>query len=779
LEASILAEHIRSPAFIFGILVAGLVAAEDSSRHNQPSIRIAASAAPLSGAQADAIVASADARRPRIGLVLGGGGAKGAAHIGVLQVLEELRVPVDCVAGTSMGALIGATFAAGRSPDEIERAVVGIDWSRTIGGQGRRDRMPISRKLAAGNYSNSLEFGFASGRLRAPAALIKTQDIEDELWSLVSNVQSVENFDDLPIPFRAVATDMVAGEMVVLKRGNLAIAMRASMALPGVFAPVQLDGKVLADGGMTRNLPVDVARNHCADIIIAVWMTSPPPKPEDVATALTVVDRSIEVMVNANQVAQIATLTAADIGIDVQVGDLDTGDFLRIVDAVELGRIAAESNRDRLLEYSLSEKDYRKWRESVGRASSEDYELADVQIVGNQRVSTGYIRSAMANVASGTKVSVDDIAADAERIFAVGDFQRVGYRLSGPVGRQVLVFETVEKSWGPDFLRFDFGLTANGESNLTSILRIEHDRTWLNSRGGRWHNTLQIGRKTLLATDFYQPLDIAQRFFVQPIALYEDNLEDIYLDGDRIARYRVRQIYTQVDVGMNIGTKAQFRVGLRFGEEQADLDTGLPGLPELDRQSDTSIQLNAVYDTRDAITLATGGTLLHARYVHSQSWFGSELDYKVVEAVFLKAFEFRGNSLSLIAGGAETLGGQLPITQQIQLGGIRTFPGLRSGELRGNGYWSVGSIYQWRLADLQPLLGQALYAGLRVQFGEMNERFDGIDEGVLVGVSGSISGRTAIGPFMLSLGYVDNGSLRLQFTLGRPVDEGSLLDAIH
>ncbi|MEO7387561.1 MAG: patatin-like phospholipase family protein, partial [Gammaproteobacteria bacterium] len=193
--------------------------------------------------------------RPRIGLVLGGGGAKGAAHIGVLRVLDELHVPVDCVTGTSMGALVGGTFASGMPPEEIEKSVLGINWSRTVGSEGLRGRTPIHRKLAGITYTNSLDIGVKGGTLKVPGGLLKTQDIEDVIRGLVADARYTKDFDDLPIPFRAVATDMLAGDMVVLGSGDLSVAMRASMAVPGAFSPVVLDGKVLADGGMMRNLP--------------------------------------------------------------------------------------------------------------------------------------------------------------------------------------------------------------------------------------------------------------------------------------------------------------------------------------------------------------------------------------------------------------------------------------------------------------------------------------------------------------------------------------------
>ena len=221
--------------------------------------------------------------RPRIGLVLAGGGAKGAAHIGVLRVLDEMRIPIDCVAGTSMGALVGAAFATGMRPEEIEREVLAIDWARTVGGQGRRDRMPIKRKLATMTYTLPLEVGMNKSGIRMPGGLIVTQEIEQFIRTLVAPFRYTSDFDDLPIPFRAVATDMVAGEVVILDSGDLSEAMRASMALPGVFAPVVFEGQVLSDGGMMRNLPVDVGRELCADVVIAVWMSSPPAE----ATGLT------------------------------------------------------------------------------------------------------------------------------------------------------------------------------------------------------------------------------------------------------------------------------------------------------------------------------------------------------------------------------------------------------------------------------------------------------------------------------------------------------------
>ena len=722
--------------------------------------------------------ASEPAQRPRVGLVLGGGGARGAAHVGVLRVLDELRIPIDCVVGTSMGALVGATFAAGTPPAEVERAMLAIKWEETVGGQGRRSRMPISRKLANITYTNSLELGVAKGRLLTPGGLINTQQIEQSLHTLVARAQFVRDFDDLAIPFRAIATDMVKSEMVVLEQGELAVAMRASMAAPGVFSPVVIDGRVLADGGLMRNLPVDVARDLCADVVIAVWMSSPSLESGDLS-AIAMLQRSVDVSIEANVRVQIDSLTPADVGIDVPTGDMRSTDFQRVPDAVVLGRAAAEAQREALLRYSVPEEEYALWALSVGRADIETYTLADVRINGTERVNPEYVQAQLRDSVPGATVTAEEVVADIDRVFQLGDFERVNYRFNGEGDVRSLEIDVREKIFGANILRADFGLAAYEAGDLFAIIRLDHERTWINDHGGRWHNAVQMGRDSLLTSDFYQPLDVRQRFFVQPIAFAEQRREDIYVDDDRVAEYEVRETYGRVDVGTNFGAVAQLRLGLRTGWSEADLDTGLV-LPDIARTTDTAVHLQALIDTRDSIGLPTRGSFFNARYVDSTDWFSGDEDYKLVEAVYSRAFPVpSGNSLSLILGGADTLSGELPISQEIELGGIRTFPGLRPGELRGDEYWFAGTAYSWRLFDMLPLFGNALYAGVRFQAGRMQGPLGLGTEGTLLGLSGSVAGRTPIGPFLLALGYVDNGSWQIQFTLGRPLSEGSMLDGLH
>ena len=377
-----------------------------------------------------ALTAHADelSDRPRIGLVLSGGGAKGAAHVGVLEVLDELRIPIDCITGTSMGALVGGTFATGTTAAELDTAVRMIDWSRTVGGAGLRDLAPIHRKLSGANYSNHLEFGVGADGLRTPDALIPTQEIEEVIRHLISDARYVRDFDELPIPFAAVATDMISGRMVVLDDGDLSVAMRASMAIPGVFSPVEVDGMTLADGGLVRNLPVDVARDLCADVVIAVWLESPPVDTAALGSPVTLLARSLDLMMVANEREQLATLEPQDIEIAIPVGDLNSGDFDRAPEAIEKGRIAAQALADELSRLSLSESAYAAWRRGAGRSRTDEGTLAKVRITGNERVNEAYVLSRLAELQVGEPISGEAISSDVRRIFASGYFEHVDYR---------------------------------------------------------------------------------------------------------------------------------------------------------------------------------------------------------------------------------------------------------------------------------------------------------------------------------------------------------------
>lgn len=740
------------------------------------SATLAASSAALPvPAAAEAVAAD----RPRIGLVLGGGGARGGAHIGVLQVLEDLRIPVDCIAGTSMGALVGATYAAGADAGEITELVSGIDWSATLGTAGQRAQLPMQRKLAGITYSNNLQFMVSRGRLRPDPGLLATQNVEQLLRLLIADARAIDDFDALPIPFRAVATDLVAGEVVVLDSGDLSVAMRASMAVPGAFAPVTRGEQVLADGGLLRNLPVGVARGLCADVVIAVLLEQPAGDPAALGSLLALAGASLDAMIRANELAQLETLGEADIVIRVLTGDIGPAQFERVPETIPLGEAAAREQQAALARLSLPESDYRAWREAVGRGPTAEVELSAIRFLSLERANEEWLRSRL-RMKPGERVPLAVIEAEMGRLFSSADFSRVDYRLidADPPGSRILEIDAVERPGSQNFVRFDGGIAASSGGDVLFTLSADHRREWLNPRGGQWRNAIQLGQESEIATFLYQPLDVAQVFYVEPGLRLTRSFEDVFDDGDRIARYDLRQAGALLDAGINIGDALRLRTGLRWGHASAGINIGDSALPETRRSREAAWTLGAVLDTRDTAFLPTSGTFAQLEYISSGSGLGGEQRYSAVDAVIGHAIPWQGHVLQLAAGAGGKLGGELPPWRQFQLGGVRSFPALERGELRGEGYWSGSATWLQRVADIQTVFGQVLYGGISLQAARVSGRIDGVREGSVYGGALFLGGRTPVGPLRLSLGIASQDNVMLHLALGRPVSESSLLDKL-
>jgi NTE family protein len=624
-----------------------------------------------------------EGHRPRIGLVLGGGGAKGAAHVGVIALLEELRIPIDCVVGTSMGALVGGTYASGQTAPELQQSINAISWADTIAFKGYRQKLPMRRKLAGVTYSNTLQFGFKDGRVTAPHGFINTQNIEQVIKTLVSRSLGETDFDRLPIPFRAVATDMQTGEMVVLSHGDLAQAMRASMAVPGVFAPVTIDDKVLGDGGLTRNLPVDIARQTCADVVIAVSVPNPPPAAEDLQSPLTMVSRTFDVLVESNEKQQLATLGPQDVSIVVQMGKVGSASFDKVAEAIPLGHAAADAHRAELMRYSLPAGDYAAWRSEHSRASKRSVRLADVKVEGLERVSHEYVRSYL-GLKPGQQVDQRQIAQAMDRVFALDDFDSVQYEMEGDPAHPTLNVRLKEKAASPNILRFDLGLQVGTDGNTAFSLGGDYLRPWINSLGGEIHAHLQLGGVSRLGLSLYQPLDARHKWFVEPGVYGERSLEELFYNGDAITRYDFASAYGFVDAGREFGTRSELRMGIRYGTAAAKRDIAVPEFPEVPAEGYAGWTLGFTYDDRDAAALATHGWLARLRYFRSEESLGAAHDYDRLEGMVVRSVPLWGNLLYLRGMGGTSFGTPLSLYDSFALGGPTSLPGLSTGQLRGD-----------------------------------------------------------------------------------------------
>jgi NTE family protein len=711
--------------------------------------------------------------RPRIGLVLAGGGAKGGAHVGVLKVLEEMRVPVDCIAGTSMGALIGAGYAAGQPAADLESFINAIDWSLVVGGKGRRALKPVEANRLATETQSELKVGLKQGRIVAPAGLVDTSSIDDLLRTYVAQARMVSAFDELPIPFRAVATDMVTGEMVALDQGDLATAMRASMAIPGAFSPVLLDGMVLADGGMVRNIPVDVARSMCADVVIVVNLVEPPATAEKLVQATQLLSRSMDVMFEVNEKIQLQSLTDRDIRIDVPMGDITTSDFERVPETIPLGEAAGRAAADRLAAYSLSTAEYAAWRQRATAGKSAERRIADIRVEGLNWVNADYLET-LSTVRIGDVVDIDAISRDARRMAALDELESVAYRLEGEADRTTLVWLPAEATIGKDYLSPSIGVYADGGGDLKFQVSLQHVRRWLNERGGQWRNSFEIGYETSVTTSLYQPFDVDQRFFVEPTLFAGQTLENLFLDGDHVATVEFRDLGGRLDFGWNVNQAAQLRLGYWASDRRASVQTGPPDVSGTD-DVDAGLMFAARYDSRDTASFATSGMSAALEYQQSDEGFGADRDWERIEAGVRKAVPLRRNLMWVSLAGGTGIDDDLPDDRYFSLGGPRTLAGYQFDEIRVESYWLAQGSFLWRIKDLVTIKNQALYAGFGVYAAGLYDRLDGVPDEEIYGASAYLAGSTPIGPINVGVGYANSNSA-IWISIGKPVGQGSILD---
>jgi NTE family protein len=716
--------------------------------------------------------APAPAKRPRVGLVLAGGGARGAAHVGVLKVLEELRIPIDCIAGTSMGALVGGGYASGMPAREIDEFLRSINWAEVVGGVGNRS-LKTAEQNSFDDATGSIEVGLKGGRIVTEAGLISTGSIEDVLRRYVAKARSVADFNKLPIPYRAVATDMLTGNMVVLDHGDIATAMRASMAIPGAFAPVITDQYVLSDGFVVRNIPVDVARGLCGDVVIVVNLAKANATREQLTNPLALVSRGNDLMMEVNERQQLQTLTDRDVRIDVDLEDISSTDFQRTPEIIDIGEKAARAAASRLARLSVSEQEYAAWRERVTVHQNIKTQLADVQFQGLTRVNPQYLRT-LTKVHAGDTVDTAAISQDAARMSVLDDLESVEYRFTGDPDNPTLLWQPKEKDIGPDYLRPSVGVYAAGGGDLQVELAVQHVRRWLNSYGAQWRNRVQIGTTALAETSLYQPLDVAQTYFIEPALLGRRSLEDVYDSTERVARYIFTDLGGQIDFGKNIANDAQVRLGYWNVRRRSYVDTGIPEMPTVNTR-DAGLAMTAIYDTRETSSFATHGTAAEIQYYWSGSSLGADRNWQRLEAAFREPIP-AGKLLTWItAAGGTDLGTDLPSDRAFSLGGPQSFRGYAQGEVRARRYLSLNGDFLWHVADILTLASQSLYAGVSVQASRVYDRVDPVPNGSLYGASVYLGGQTPFGTLGVGVGKA-TGAWAGWITLGTPIGTGSILN---
>ena len=634
----------------------------------------------LAQAAAPPAEAAPVAGRPRIGLVLSGGGARGGAHLGVLKVMEELHVPVDVIVGTSAGAIVAAAYASGMPLQQIADEMSGLRTVMLFRDVDRGEVLLRNKINDAVNYIGP-EIGLRNGGVALPKGVVAGVSIEAVLRQLTAR-QRTTDFDKLPIPFRAVATDLTTSEMVVLASGNLSVAVRASMAIPAVVDPVELAGRLLVDGGLARNLPVDVARALGADVIIAINIGTPLRTRQEISGILTVSDQISRILTATNVGKSLKELGPRDVLITPDLGTVETADFDRLGEAAIAGEKAARVAALDLARYSIPPDAWAAWHSArVAEPALLPGHIDEVRVTGTTRVNPEVIVARMQTQAGAefdAKVADNDI----KRIYALGDFERVSYSIADdPVRGRVLTADVVEKSWGPNYLRFGLGLSSDLSGDSFFTLIATHRWALLNSLGGEWRNDVQIGHADRLATEFYQPLAPAQRVFVALRAETARDPFDVYDDaGNRLARFRRSTYGIGFDLGMPIGTSGEVRLGVNRGRLKLLTDTSLVPGSLISPQVETGgLQARLRLDTLDNLRFPRSGYAADVQVYASRARFGATDDYTKASGSVDLALASGAHSLQIGVRAAKSLGkGDLPAYELFSLGGFLQMSGGRA-----------------------------------------------------------------------------------------------------
>ncbi len=710
---------------------------------------------------------AAPAAKPRIGLALSGGGARGIAHVGVLKVLEELRVPIHCVTGTSMGAIVGGTFAAGTSPAEMEKKVLAADWDAIFRDQPPREEIAIRRKIDDYKTLFAPEFGVKDGGLALPKGVIAGVSIESFFRSLTTPAFGITDFRKLPIPFRAMATDIETGESVVMERGSVAQAMRASMSVPGAITPVEFEGKLLVDGGIANNLPIDEARKLCADVVIAVNISTPPMKRGEITSALSVVGQLINFLGKQTVDDQLKSMGTKDVLIAPDLGDISSGKFDRSVDAIRIGEEATRALAASLGRYSLPPEQYAALRATQVVGNKALGTVDEIRVAGPER-SNPQVLEALVESKPGEPLSEEKIGADLRRIYGRGGFEGISYHITGEGGPRAMVIEPKEKSWGPDYLRFGLGLATDFQGDNQFNLLFQYRRTWLNRLGGEWLTEAQIGRDTHLWSEFYQPVNAEGRWFVAPYAKIGQKTRDVFSGDEKIAEYLAKVGQGGFDAGLNLGTWGVLRAGPVWSRVDASVDTGSLALPSI-KETTAGMRAGLFIDQTDSAFFPTRGFAIDASAYGSLDAFGSDRVYQRLEGVVRGATSWGPHTVGWLAAGGTDIGSEMPAYESFTLGGPLRLSGYRVNQFAGREYAFGRAMYYNKTIPLPDILGGGVFVGGSLEAGRMAKRFDGSPStGTLWSGSAFLGAATSAGPAYFGVGAGKGGNWSIYLLLGSP-----------
>ena len=702
--------------------------------------------------------------RPTIGVALEGGGALGEAHIGVLKWFEDHHIPIDYLAGTSMGGLVGGLYASGKSADNIHEILKNADWPLLLGGETPYEDLSFRRKEDARQIPNSIVIGLKLGPT-LPPGLNTGHQVNLLIDKETLPYSDIKSFDDLPIPFRCVSTELVSGKAYVFRNGSLSDAMRATMSIPGVFAPVRRDNQIFIDGGLVDNLPTDVVRKMGADVVVAIHLQISATSAKEIQSAFSILGRSVELVIAETELRGMA---GADILLKADVQKYTTMDYEKSDELIKIGYQAAEEKAAILKPYQLDDAAWAAYiADKQSRVLTKIGTPQFVKVVGVEGEAVQNVQKFLANLA-GKPIDQKYLEQQLTRLTGVGRYDSVTYDLiTDENGRQGLLIRIHEKTYAPPVLQPAFQVNGAQPEDVSFTLggRITFMDVW--GFRSEWRTDFQFGATYGIASDLYRPFKSLGRWFFDPFINANQTTFSIYNHDNPKAIYRLDQAYGGIDAGYAISRFSEIRFGYQIGYESATLRLGTPDFGSYSGRVG-AVRARYILDHTNDPIIPTAGYYVESDFRYYDAFAGAFQPFPTFEATtqfFQPVFHHR-DSVYFAASGGSTLGYKAYGSPAFFLGSPNRLSAYGLNELFGNQYFLGRVGYLRRIATLPPFVGKNVYF---TGFGEVGKMYGDPFGAPKLSGDGALGliAQTAFGPVFIGGSAGDTGHYKWFFQLGR------------
>lgn len=709
---------------------------------------------------------AADRDGNKIGLVLSGGAARGLSHIGVIKALEQQGIQVDVVTGTSMGAIVGGMYASGYSVEQMERVATSLDWSYALADSAPRKDLTFRRKEDDRRNLLKTKLTIAGDEVLLPSGVLDGQNLGLLLQDLFQHTNAIKQFDQLPIPFRAVATDLETGEAVVLGSGSLPTAIRASMSIPALLAPVRLDGRLLADGGMANNMPVDVARAMGVDRVIAVNIGAPLDRAKDLKSLFEVTEQVTTFLTIKGTEEQKATLTHQDLLLEPALGDIGSIDFDAAGHAIALGYNATMASAGQLASFRASQP-----QPAPDLQVNRTPVISAISIQNNSYLYDDAILSFIRQP-KGQVFDRELLLHNINTLYGLDYFVSVNYELlpaANDTKRLHLIVNSEARHLS--FVRFGFSTSDDLRGNNYYNLATSFNKVGITQYGAEWYTQMQIGYNTVFSTEFFLPLGYERPLYLKPVLSYQAQDVPIYdedFENERLI-LRDRKTSTGIIGGYMFSQYTDISLGLHYAEGHMNVKSG-EALVEAFDYRQGFVEAAFRLDSEDNVYFPSHGGRAELAHRQFDEQLGSDTNYYETDVLLSLARSFGKNTLILRGQSARTDGNLVIPSSRYQLGGLGHLSGLPEASLVTHNNELISLRYNRLLNEPLLVFNARYYLMASLEYGRAWNNDDSLiafDSGYITAGSIGVAMDSPLGPVVLAYGLNDADQQSVYFSIGR------------